>query len=271
MLHVYCSYHKWSLMVCQAFARGGNFPIVPPAPIRKGDVFMYGALRGLYPTLAQAMREGRNWYYADNGYFLPGKREESYFRVTRNAVQHDGSGEALDKSRWDGLGLKIEPWRQGGSHIVVCPPGRLFGATFGFNSDAWLEQTVAELLKHTDRELKIRAKVSWNDAKAPDIVAGSNKMPKTSVQAPLAEDLKGAWAVVTHSSNAAVEALLAGYPVFATNPCGAGALGLSDLSKIESPRMDGDRLAWARSLACHQWRLEEMRDGTCWRMLNAFA
>jgi hypothetical protein len=265
VLNVYCTGHKWSVMVCQAFAKGANSPIVPPYPLRPGDVFMYGALRGLLPTYYHAKREGRALYYADNGYFLPGKSETSYFRITRNALQHNGEGKATPEAlaRWRALNIPIKPWRVSGAHVLVCPPGRLFGATFGFDADQWLEDTVEELKKHTDREIRFRLKMSWNDAK-PAYMKNWRGIPKTSVATPLADDLVDCWALVTHSSNAAVEAVLAGVPVFHTAPCGASVVGLSDLSRIEQPRMDGDREAMAAVLAANQWTLPEMRSGKCW-------
>jgi hypothetical protein len=268
LLNVYCTGHKFSVLVCEAFAKGGPFTIVPPAPLRPGDVFMYGALRGLLPTLRQAQREGRNYFYADNGYVLPGKTEQNYFRITKNALQHDGSGKATVDGKWRAtrLGITLKPWRKSGSHIVVCPPGHLFGATFGFSADAWIEKTVETLKQHTDREIRFRMKVSWNDAKPLDIIRRGK--PKTSVTTPLSEEIKDAWALVTHSSNAAVEAVVAGIPVFCTDQCGSSAMGLSDLSKIESPRTDGDRESWVAVLAANQWRLAEMRDGKAWRDLN---
>jgi hypothetical protein len=270
LLNVYCTGHKFSVLVCEAFAKGGPFTIVPPAPLRPGDVFMYGALRGLLPTLRQAQREGRNWYYADNSYFLPGKTEQNYFRITKNALQHDGSGKATPDGKWRAtrLGINFKPWRKSGGHIVVCPPGHLFGATFGFSADAWIEKTLAELKKHTDRKLVVRMKVSWNDAKPVDIIRGSTGKPKTSVTTPLLSDLAGAWALVTHSSNAAVEAVVAGYPVVCTESCAASAMGTSDLSTIESPRTDGDRESWLAVLAANQWTLGEMRSGQAWAELN---
>ncbi len=270
MLHCYQTDHKWSKLVCGAFAQGGPFKIVPPAPLLPGDVFMYGALRGLLPTYNQAKREGRNLYYGDNGYFLAGKSEDSYFRITKNALQIDGSGKPPEGSfeRAARLGVKLQPWRTAGSHIVVCPPGHLFGATFGFSADAWIENTVSALKKYTDRPLRMRLKVSWNDAKPVDIIRGRTGKPKTSVTTPLSADLKDAWALVTHSSNAAVEAVVAGIPVFCTTPSAASAMGSSDLSTIESPRTDGDRESWLAVLAANQWRLCEMRSGQAWAELN---
>jgi len=252
-------------MVCKAFAEGVKAQIVPQAPLLPGDAFFYGSLRGSLPTIMQAQREKRTWFYADNGYFHPGKRPENYFRVTRNALQHDGSGELifpkwLARERFKRLNITIQPWRKAGRHIVICPPARLFGAQWGFSADQWLEDTIATLKRHTDRPLRVRAKMSWNDVKQ------SYRNPQ-----PLSEDLSGAWALVTHCSNAAVEAIVAGIPAFCTMRAGASAMALSDLALIETPRMDGDRTNWATILAANQWTLEEMRNGKCWSMLNESA
>lgn len=252
MLNVYATTHKHSRTICEAFAAGCGAPIVGPSPLRPGDAFMYGALRGLLPTLQRAQREGRTWFYADNGYLKPG-HYHGHYRVTRNALQHDGYG-TTDPARWRELGLSIAPWRKNGGHVVVCPPGRLFASLFGFDADKWLADTLRALKAHTDRPVKVRVKMSWQEVKTP--------------MEPLAADLEGAWALVTHSSNAAVEAVMAGIPVFATARCGASRVALSDLSMIEAPMLPDDREEWLSVLAANQWMLDEMRDGTCWRMLT---
>ena len=233
---------------------------------------MYGALRGLLPTLKQAKARGREWIYQDNGYFRAGKTEASYFRVTKNALQHDGSGDLprpyhIARERWDRLKIEIQPWRTDGGHVLVCPPARLFASTFGFDADNWLRLTLKTLGKYTKRELRIRAKIKFDENLPYSWVDRAGQLTESG-QTRFADDLAGAWALVTHSSNVAVDALIAGVPVFCTDRCGATAMASNDLREIESPRMDGDRLHWARVLANRQFTLGEMRDGTAWRMLN---
>ena len=122
-LHIYQTPQGKNQRICAAFAAGSGGKIVAPYPLMPGDVFMFGALRGLLPTLRRAQREGRRWFYGDNGYFRTERSNPGagYFRVTRNAMQHDGAGEASPE-RWRKLKLNIAPWRTKGSHIVVCPP-----------------------------------------------------------------------------------------------------------------------------------------------------
>lgn len=253
MLHVYCTNHKHNAEVSRAFAQGVGAPIVGVSPLQRGQVFMYGCLRGLLPTLDEAIKLGRTWWYADNGYFKRG-HYDGYYRVTRNAFQHDGIHGDDDPTRWEHLDIHIHAWKNNGQHIVVCPPSRLWASLCGFDADKWLIETIDTLRKYTKRPITIRMKMSWSDVKTRSVS--------------LDQDLQNAWMLVTHSSNAAVESLLAGVPVICTDPCAAQCMGRTDLAAIEDPIYPDDRLRWASVLANNQWTLDEMRSGLCWEMLK---
>ena len=65
-----------------------------------------------------------------------------------------------------------------------------------------------------------------------------------------------------------VASLANGVPVFCDSDNSAAApISLTDFSKIETPKY-GDRIALFSSLAYNNWTLEEMANGTAWRMLN---
>jgi hypothetical protein len=243
--------------VCAAFAAGCGGKIVPPYPLLPGEVFMFGYLRGVLPTLQQAQREGRTFYFADNGYFRPGRRisDRGFYRITRNALHHDGSGDA-SSARWKALKMTpIAPWRKAGSHVVVCPPSRLMAGILNFDADKWLADVLAKLEAATDRPIRLRRKMSWQEV-----------MDRSGPT--LADDLRGAWTLVTHSSNAAVEALLLGVPAICTRACAAHRMTVHDPAQIETPIMPDDREQWAWNLAANQWNLAELADGTCWRDLQ---
>jgi len=83
----------------------------------------------------------------------------------------------------------------------------------------------------------------------------------------LHDDLRGAHALVTHGSNAAVEAVFMGCPVF-VDPCSAAALvGKTNLDEIEEP-IYPDRTAWLHSLSYSQFSEKELVDGTLWRLIT---
>lgn len=198
----------------------------------------YGVRPAWLHLWEQAKAEVREWWYADNSYFDAGR--ERYFRVTKNAMQHDGCGES-DGTRLAELGVTAKPWRPGGYHIVVCVQSDEFlRVVVGIEGGAagWLCGVRNALAKVTKRPLVIREK---RDSR------------------PLADDLAGAHALVTYCSAAANEALIAGIPVHV----GAGAaLGLSTpLAEIDNPRRPDGRERWAAVLADNQWTLDELRRG----------
>jgi hypothetical protein len=244
--NIYCTGHVHSQVVCESIAKGTGFKLVPPAPLLDGGVIMYGYLRGLLPTLHEARAKGRQWVYADRGYFRAtyGNDYSGYFRLTRNAWQTSGFKYRPDPKRWERLLLNIAPWRHG-RHVLVCPPGDPFTrAVGGFDADQWLADVLKRLQSSTDRPIRIRRK------------------PKPgSGAAPLAMDLQDCHALVTYMSNTAVEAVLAGVPVFTTGACAATVMGKTDLTQIENPAYPDTRLQLAQSLACNQWTLDEIKRG----------
>ena len=84
---------------------------------------------------------------------------------------------------------------------------------------------------------------------------------------PLATDLEDAWCVVTHSSTAAVEAVIAGVPVFVEPTCAAAPVGRTDLD-IENP-VYPEREPWVAALARRQWSREEVSSGKAWAHVSA--
>ena len=65
--------------------------------------------------------------------------------------------------------------------------------------------------------------------------------------------------------------MLAGVPVFAMAPCNAAIpVSNTDLSQIDTPwwPTDDERHAWACHLAYGQFHVNELRNGTAWRILQ---
>jgi hypothetical protein len=244
----YCTGHIHSRTVMGAFAAGAGLPVVPPDTLRAGGVAVYGILRGTGPLLRQAQREQRNWIYLDNGYFKPG-HYDGFFRVTCNAYQFATRGKP-DLSRLWRLGVDLKPWRKTGRHVLVCPPSTVFAEHMGVNRAEWLTNTTQVLVRRTDREIRVRIK------------------PIDGVAVPLQDDLRECHAVVTLNSNVAVEALVAGVPVFCHAISAASPMARHDVNFIEEPGLPDGRLEWAATLAANQWTLAEMRDGTCAKALG---
>lgn len=234
--------HKHCQKIGQAFAKGCRGQFSRTIVRQPGTGVFYGILRGLGPLLKDYQAASQPWVYLDNGYFGRG-HYAGYYRATLNAYQHSGIG-VPDYVRLSDFSLEFRPWSRG-RHIVICPPGPEYTEHHGLGN--WLDRVQLQLEAATDRPIRIRGKAQ---------------------EAPLYKDLADAHALVTHASNAAVEAVLAGVPVFCTGACAASAMGKDDLSQIEDPLYPDDRARWAAVLANNQWTLEEMRRGEAWRALS---
>jgi len=122
------------------------------------------------------------------------------------------------------------------------------------------------LKKNTDREIDIREK-PYNPTIDIDHVGATVKVDKPTVHKEKI-NWKDYHAMVTYNSNTLVSSLANGVHVFC-DPlnCAAAPISETDFSKIETPKY-GDRIALFSSLAYNNWTLQEMANGTAWRMLN---
>jgi hypothetical protein len=171
---------------------------------------------------------------------------------------HNGTGPNRDKSVLRKYGINIEPWRTTGDHILVATQSEAFYQhRMGISRSVWVTGLCATLGKYTDREIVVCHKPAVKDL-APDQAHNPSFEPL----------LKGSWAMVTHSSSAAVRAVCEGVPVFSDLEAMAAPLGNVDLSGVESPVLAGNREQWLANLLSNQWTYNEMRRGVCWRSLQ---
>ena len=240
--------------ICEAFALGcdGRVAVSDTPILHDGPAFFYGWTHYTWPLMRQCISEGREWYYADNAYYFGRPR---LFRVTRGALMHDGSGQAV--ARANVVQPRVRPWRQDGRHIILATQSEAFySLRMGQSRAEWTAAIVARLKQHTDRPIKACHK--------PD-TWGGKPHPHLNFEA----ILPGAWSVVSHSSSVMVKALCDGVPVFSTAPSMASRMGLSDLSMIETPAYPDGREQWIANLMANQWSQDEMKSGQCWRDLQS--
>jgi len=211
---------------------------------RDGVSVVWGVLRGSKDVIDRTAEKDGIFFYIDHAYFDRGHMKN--YRITRNRFEA-GRIRRCPPDRIQALGVKLEPWRRGGDYVLVCPPTDYFIKAHGCAS--WLKDTLAELKQYTDRQIIVREKPR----------AGESVVP-------LEEALAGAHALVTHSSNVAVEAVMAGTAVFVSNTSAAAPVGLTDLSLIETPEYP-DRDPWLAHLGYSQFSFKEIKYGEAWRLL----
>lgn len=221
-------------------------------------------LRGIlkYKIMQQCWQDGRDFYYMDSGYLGNSTSEMNpmgnkiWHRIVRNNLQHE---QVIKRpsDRFEALKISYHPRRQG-STIIVATPDEKPCRFYGIDRDQWIRDTVVTIQQHTDRPVVIR-----------------ERAPRRSDRVltdPLSEVLKNdVHALVTFNSNAAVEAVVAGVPVFVTAPTHAAApVGNRDLSQIDTPfwPSDDQRYEWLCHLAYCQYSVRELKNGTAFRMMN---
>jgi hypothetical protein len=188
-----------------------------------------------------AVLKRRPFWHIDNGFVEPARgTAHGYYRLTYRSMS---PVLLADPEPRPAFNVAMRPWRRGGRHVVLALPGVTFGRALGIDVPLWLALIQRRLHAATDRPIHVR--------------------PKTTTE-PL--DLTDAWALVTHSSNVAVDAVIAGIPVFVAPTSPAAPVGRTDLD-IENPVMP-DRTAWLASLMCQQFTLPEMANGTAWRLMR---
>lgn len=228
----------------QAYSLGSPFGKVPCENLQRGHsteinasfkgdpIAVWGQLRGAKELLAKS----KHYYRMDHAYV--GRLD--FYRMTRGDFQPSRIVER-PADRWDFLKarfkLKSRDWQKG-RHVLVTLSDQRTYDFFGLGK--WGDFIKAEIQKHTDRPVVLRSR---------------------SEARPLAEQLKDAWCLVTYASNTVIDALLAGVPVFTLGPSIARPVGLSDVSRIESPHYPENREEFFRFMAYCQFTNHEFASG----------
>lgn len=222
--------------IMEAMARGFKGKTCLGDPPDDGEMFViWGQLWTALSAIPRAIAQGRPFLHIDNGYVQPARGSlVGYYRITYNSM----SPVLLSDAPATRVEVPMAPWRKTGDHVLLALPGEEFGRAIGLEMRNWLTGIQGRVQSRTLRRVIVRAR---------------------KATPPVARDLRQCWALVTHSSNVAVDAVLSGVPVFVekTNP--AAPVGSTDLN-IEYPEMP-DRFGWFNSLMAQQYTIDEMRSG----------
>jgi len=183
-------------------------------------------------------------------------------------------GDSPDPSRWKqiskDLGLSLKDWRQNGIHILITTQRNGGWSMAGLGVVDWLEQTVKEIRKYTDRPIVVRGHPGDKNAVK---YLKSNKRYTVSKNPKLTQDLQNAWATITYNSSPGVASAIEGIPLFVTDPnpkiSQAYDVANTNLSQIETPQIF-ERQQWIERLAMCHWKFQELQDGSAWRYMREY-
>lgn len=225
--------------IMEAMAEGFSGKLCDGEPPNDGEMFVvWGQLWTALKAIPKALAQGRPFIHIDNGYVQPARGSLiGYYRLTYNGM----SPVMLNDAPTSRVNVSMRPWRSTTSdgHVLLALPGEEFGRAIGLEMTKWIRESQSRLHHYTNRVIRTRHRKATT---------------------PLARDLDNCWALVTHSSNVAVDAVLSGVPVFVekTNP--AAPVGNFDLTNMDWPEMPS-RGPWFNSLMAQQYTIDEMRNG----------
>lgn len=206
---------------------------------------VWGQIWTAEEAIPKALATNREFWQIDNGYIDSARGGlDGYYRVTYRGLQ-PVLLEEPDYSRSRSLVGKLKPWRSKGRHVLFALPGMGYGKSIGLDMKQWWPKKLAELRNVTKRHVHIRDKLT---------------------KRPLSLDFRDCWALCTHSSNVAVDAVMAGIPVFVEPSNPAAPVGNLSLDKLEAPDMP-EREHWLASLMSQQFTLEEIHSGVAYQLL----
>ena len=236
------------------FAKGAGLAIYKDDP-GTDDILVRSIAKK--QLIKECWNTGRTFFYMDSGYVgnyissINPRGDKLFHRIVKNNLQHTSIVERPD-NRWKKLNYNIEK-RKSGNHILLVTPSEKPCKFYNINLDAWIDKTVKEIKKYTDRPVVIR-----------------NKAPRqTRIEKTIFDDLNGAHALVTFNSIAAIESVLYGVPAFTLAPTAADTVCDKELSLLETPTVQDEQKIhkWAHHLAYGQFHINEFKDGSAYKLL----
>lgn len=162
------------------------------------------------------------------------------------------------------LGVRLEPWRTQGNHILICLQRDGGWNSKGFDQTNWLRNTVKTIRKISNRPIVVRPHPAGK-TDLGRIVGKDGITISPSKDRALDQDIRGAHAAVFFNSSSSVAAVLAGVPVFVDDDSAVtSAVANRNLDMIENPIMPG-REQWLYDLAACHWTIDQSRRGDIWR------
>lgn len=242
----------------------------------KGDtqvavlVGVKGASKRIYEDHRRA---ARHTLLVDKSYFNRG----DFYRLALDGFQPNYAHDiARPFDRLEKMGVTFQKKRKEGRHIVYAGSSQKYCDWHGLGSASDYAASVCFGINkrtHSGMPLYYRPKPSWAAGHPEEV----KPVPDTRFSGPkelLADRLPHCHALVTHGSNAAIEAIAAGVPVVLTSDPGVSAVwGLAqhgmDFDGLLKPFWPDDdlRRQTFANLAYCQFTLEEMERGFAWETL----
>ena len=214
----------------------------------------------------QCVDQGITPVMMDKGYIrsrAEGSRVWEYWRVSVGAHHPTKimAWQTEPSDRWDSLGVKLEPWKKKGSHILLAGSSAKYHNFYNLpDPTEWAQGVVDQIREYSDLPIIYRPKPSWKEA-VP--IAGTSFTENRAIT----QDLENAHCMITHGSNACFEALTMGIPCIVLGD-GVGRLISRDTVAGVNDLIRPEREQFFANLAYYQWTEKEMMAGHAWAFMR---
>ena len=204
-----------------------------------------------------------------------GLRRNKSFKIGINGINRDAdfANQEFDDERWPLFGHELRPWNPTGNLIVICGQHDTSEQWKGLpKMSNWIEKQIQEIRKYTNKPILVRPhprnQINFDENKFKNVKVRIPKRDfRTYDDTDFKATLRGTWAVVNHSSNPAMEAVIQGIPVFVSESSLCHDVGNTTLHDINTPAMPS-RIKWANMLAYTEWFEDEIEQGLPWTRIK---
>ena len=204
-----------------------------------------------------------------------GLRRNHTWKMAINGINRDAdfANQIYDNKRWPLFKLELKPWQQTGNVIVICGQHHNSEQWKGLPKlNSWAEQQIKIIRKYCDKPIVIRPHprnpFNFDEKKYPHVRVNLPKRDySTYDDTDFKKILRSTWAVVNHSSNPAIEAVINGIPVFVSESSLCHDVGNTNVADILHPALPA-RQNWANRMAYGEWTAEEIGQGLPWKRIR---
>lgn len=252
---------------------------LPSEPLDAGFVLGYTLEDNFRRKIINCL-EARNVprVFVDSNILHYSRPEHEWHRYSLNSVYpNDGiySFAESDPEKWKRYSgwhnAACREWRTTGNHILVLAQRPKGWNMFGNDQDSWLETTINQIKKYTDRPIRVRMHPGdgARDKQIEKLVKRGGV--QISSAGNIREDLVNCWSAVGYNSTPNVVSAIEGVPVYVADPIHSWAadIAYTDLSLIENPPCP-DRSAWLNKIANIHWSNSEVQTGELWRAIKSY-
>jgi hypothetical protein len=204
-----------------------------------------------------------------------GLRRNHTWKMAINGINRDAdfANQIYDDKRWPLFKLELKPWQQTGNVIVICGQHHNSEQWKGLPKlNSWVEQQIKIIRKYCDKPIVVRPHprnpFNFDEKKYPHVRVNLPKRDHSTYDdTDFKKILRSTWAVVNHSSNPAIEAVINGIPVFVSESSLCHDVGNTNVADILHPAMPA-RQNWANRMSYCEWTTEEIGQGLPWKRIR---